>query len=217
MNISTEAGYGRYARLLKIAAAIWLLTVSILAVINTVGLSRPDLQRQNTVLYARLQTLAERVEDVEHQFRVFETRPATVSQTDFIEVGQTQKKQIADIEQVLADTVKGGELKAINNRFDKLQERVNALAKPPPTSPGPRKATSPNRRTATPPFRIVDVELRGGERFLSLLPRADAGADDIRLLRPGEAEGGWRLQSLDTDTAVFRVKGQTQWVKLPRE
>ncbi len=113
--------------------------------------------------------------------------------------------------------MKADELEAMNNRFEQVQERINALAKPVPVSPVTRTSSSPNRRVPMRSFRILGVELRGGERFLSLFPRAGADSDDLRLLRPGETVGRWRLESLDADTAVFRVNGQTQRVQLPRE
>ncbi|WP_129544553.1 hypothetical protein [Serratia sp. 1D1416] len=93
MNISTEAGYARHANLLKIAAAIWLLAVSILAVINTVGLSRLDSLRQNAALDARLQALAERVEEVENHFRLFEARPTPAPSRNSLQYASLSRRK----------------------------------------------------------------------------------------------------------------------------
>ena len=37
----------------------------------------------------------------------------------------------------------------------------------------------------------------------------------VRLLREGDAEGGWHLQSIEARAAVFRVDGQVQRLAVP--
>jgi hypothetical protein len=55
-----------------------------------------------------------------------------------------------------------------------------------------------------PPFNVVGVELRGGERFLSVAAPGVVGAD-VRLLREGDAVGAWHLLAIEAHAAVFRV------------
>ena len=66
-----------------------------------------------------------------------------------------------------------------------------------------------------PPFRVLGVELRGGERFLSITSTAAASLAGARLLREGDADGGWHLQSIEARAAVFRVDGQVQRLAVP--
>jgi hypothetical protein len=66
-----------------------------------------------------------------------------------------------------------------------------------------------------PPFSVVGVELRGGERFLSVASLKASSVLDVWLLRAGDAVGAWHLQAIEARAAVFRVDGQTQRIALP--
>src|SRR3546814_14594745 len=61
------------------------------------------------------------------------------------------------------------------------------------------------------------MELRGGERFLAITSTAAGSLAGARLLREGDAEGGWQLQSIAAQAGVFQVNGQTQRVAVPSE
>lgn len=58
-------------------------------------------------------------------------------------------------------------------------------------------------------------ERRGPEQFLSLLPLGDRMLSSVRLIQTGETFGGWRLDSLNTTTAVFSIAGQAQTLPIP--
>ncbi|MEN1550966.1 hypothetical protein AAIH73_35040, partial [Pseudomonas aeruginosa] len=60
-----------------------------------------------------------------------------------------------------------------------------------------------------PPFSILGVEYRGGERFLSVAPPGSTQLSQIYLIRQGDAVAGtnWRLTDLDDRTAHFDVAG----------
>ena len=62
---------------------------------------------------------------------------------------------------------------------------------------------------------MADLELRGGERFLSIAAPGVAAVRELRLLREGDAIGAWQLQVIEAHAAVFRVDGQTQRIALP--
>lgn len=65
------------------------------------------------------------------------------------------------------------------------------------------------------PFRVLGVELRGGERFLSVTPITTGSLAATRLLRKGDAFGDWRLHSIDAHVAVFGVNGLRVRVAVP--
>ena len=44
---------------------------------------------------------------------------------------------------------------------------------------------------------------------------AAASLAGARLLREGDAEGGWQLQSIEAQAGVFQVNGQTQRIAVP--
>ena len=62
---------------------------------------------------------------------------------------------------------------------------------------------------------MIGLELRGGERFLSVAAPGAASVLDISLLRVGDAAGAWHLQAIEARAAAFRVDGQTVRIPLP--
>ena len=66
------------------------------------------------------------------------------------------------------------------------------------------------------PFRVVGAELRAGQRSVSVAPAADyLTTEQIQVLLPGDAVGPWRLQAVESDTAVFQSHGQTRRLAIP--
>lgn len=59
------------------------------------------------------------------------------------------------------------------------------------------------------------VELRAGEHFVSVMPADGTGLADVRLLRAGESEGGWRLDGIERDGAVFRQGDEIRRLPIP--
>lgn len=62
---------------------------------------------------------------------------------------------------------------------------------------------------------MIGVELRAGERFLSILPADSAALAQARLLRAGETEAGWRLEVIEDGTAVFRHGDEVRRLTVP--
>lgn len=75
-------------RWLKIAAAFWLLLISAVALINSVGLSRLAEQTQSTAQDAQVKALGLRVADLEHQANADKRRPVPISQAEFANARQ---------------------------------------------------------------------------------------------------------------------------------
>ncbi|MGZ7153888.1 hypothetical protein ACXWOD_10385, partial [Streptococcus pyogenes] len=80
----------------------------------------------------------------------------------------------------------------------------------------PRRTAEPaNPKVPEPPFNVVGVKLRGGERFLSVAAPKASSVLDVWLLREGDAVGAWHLLAIEARSAVFRVYGQIQRLALP--
>ena len=62
---------------------------------------------------------------------------------------------------------------------------------------------------------MIGVELRAGERFLSILPTDAAALAQARLLRAGETEAGWRLEVMEDGAAVFRHGDEVRRLTVP--
>ncbi|MBV59834.1 MAG: hypothetical protein CMH65_00865 [Nevskiales bacterium] len=92
-------------------------------------------------------------------------------------------------------------------RLDKTTWQTTPTVLPPQPA---AMSTLPKR-----PFRVLGAELRGSERFLSVIPITTGSLAATRLLREGDAFGDWRLHSIDTHVAVFGVNGLRVRVAVP--
>ncbi|MFW5270796.1 hypothetical protein ACOAPK_21095 [Pseudomonas aeruginosa] len=203
-----------HTRWLKIATAFWLLLISAVALINSVSLSRLAEQTQRSAQDAQVKALGLRVADLERQADTDKRRPAPISQAEFATARQALAERMARLEEA-------EEAKALIIDLQILQARVNGLEarmeknRQAASAARPRAPVATKPKVPEPPFRVLGVELRGGERFLSITSTAAPSLAGGRLLREGDAEGGWRLQSIEAQAGVFQVNGQTQRVAVP--
>ncbi len=206
-------------RLLRVAAATWLLLVSAAVVVNHVSLSRlaeevrasaPAIEV--TLLDVRLTELESRTDSTEHQIE-----PLTQASLDAVR--QALEERLARLEQADPAQDVATDIAHLQSRVEQLEARLKevrqtpAPAAAPPRRPPPAEAARP---TATePPFRLLDIELRAGERFLSIAPADSRSLASVRVLRLGETESGWRLESLEGRTATFLFNGQARRLSVP--
>ena len=205
-----DAGRPRW---LEIAAGVWLVLVSGIAIVDSVSLSRLIEQSRSSAQDARVQALATRVSDLEHQAEATKHQPKPVVQGDFDAARQALEERLAHVEQAQAADAHGEDIKALQARVGVLEARLKKRA---PSATAPRKtaeATKP--KVPEPPFDVVGLELRGGERFVSIASRGATALTDLRRLREGESIGAWQLQAIDAHAVVFRVDDQTVRVALP--
>ncbi|KPW76537.1 hypothetical protein [Pseudomonas syringae group genomosp. 3] len=143
-----------------------------------------------------------------------------------IDAVQALVKQAQDAAQQAAATMQ--EVVVMNARIEELQVKLQDLraAKPasvqisaakPKTPPPSRKSTAQSKvPEAPPPFSVVGVEYRGGERFLSVAPPGSTQLSQLNLIRPGDMVAGsnWQLNSLDDSRALFSINGSTRILPL---
>ncbi|MFJ5299211.1 hypothetical protein ACIQAL_22100 [Pseudomonas sp. NPDC088368] len=117
---------------------------------------------------------------------------------------------------------------ALEAKFEGLQLTVQDLVRvrpeAPATPPIPRLKTPPLQKNeavvkaveSTPPFTVVGVEYRGGERFLSVAPPGSTRLSQLYLVRPGDMIEGsnWRLSALDDSRAQFNINGSSRIIAL---
>jgi len=204
----------RHIPLLRVAAAAWLLLISVAVVINHVAVSNLDrdgydaLDVRIAVLEGRLAELARQVEQGERQ-------PAALPLARYESERQALDQRLAALEQALGERPTAESLLSLQVRVGQLEARLAAPRPAVPAAARPRAPAAPTPQATEPPFRVIGAELRAGERFLSILP-ADAGAlSQVRLLRPGEAEAGWHLDAIEGDAAVFRHGDETRRLVVP--
>jgi BMFP domain-containing protein YqiC len=201
------------ARWLKIAAAAWLLLVSVLAVVNSVGLSRLSEQSQASAQDAHMQALNTRVAELEQQSAASKSQPKPVTQPDFEAARKALDERLSQVEQAQTADNRAGDLQALQARMGDIEARLKKAATP--VAAPRRTAEAVKPKAPEPPFSVAGLELRGGERFLSIAAPGVAAVRELRLLREGDAIGAWQLQVIEAHAAVFRVDGQTQRIVLP--
>lgn len=197
----------------KIAAAVWLLLVSALAVVNSVGLSRLTEQSRTSAQDAHVQALATRVGELEQQAEAGKRQPKPITQTDFDTARQALEERLSHIEEAQSTDVPPGDVQALQVRVGEIEARLKKAQRSAVASRHAAEAARP--KLLEPPFNVVGLELRGGERFLSSATPGATSLPDVRLLREGDSAGEWQLQAIEARTAVFRVDGQTLRIAVP--
>ena len=95
-----EAPYERTPRTrwFRIAAAFWLLLISAVALINSIGLSRLAEQIQGSAQDAQANALGLRVADLEQQAEADKRRPVPISHTEFATARQALDERMTRLE-----------------------------------------------------------------------------------------------------------------------
>ena len=112
-------------------------------------------------------------------------------------------------------------LAALRTRVEQTEQQLQAVkAKPssavPPPAKSKKTARPPRPAPVSPPFTVMAIESRGGERFLTAAPLGSRSLAEVRLLHRGERIGSWHLKTLGLTTAIFSVPAQPdQIIPLP--
>ncbi|HFX2542162.1 TPA: hypothetical protein ACID62_006449, partial [Pseudomonas aeruginosa] len=147
-------------RWLKISAAFWLVLISAVALINSVGLSRLAEQTQGSAQDSQVNALGLRVADLEQQADADKRRPAPISQAEFTTARQALDERMTRLEE--AD-----EARALAIDLQTLQARVNGIetrlekTRQVASAARPRAPVATKPKVPEPPFRVLGVELRG--------------------------------------------------------
>ncbi len=131
-------------------------------------------------------------------------------------------QEIQELRDRLADCATQADLTALRARLEQVEQQLlehKTQPSPPPPTPSatkPKKTAHPKPTPLSPPFSVLSVESRGGERFLAVAPYDSRSLTDVRLLHRGEQQGAWRLKILEPNSAIFAVAAQPdQTVHLP--
>lgn len=208
----------RHAPLMRAMATAWLLLISAAAVINHVALSRLAEQMESVVAGSRVDALEQRLAELAERFLLESTREDALPQARYETERAALEQRLSDLEHALSNLPTDAPLQQLHLRLEQLEARLSA-PRPTPTST-PRPRPSPPAVTSAPPaieppFQVIGSELRAGEPFLSILPSMASALAQVRLLRPGETEAGWRLERIEGNTAVFRQGEHTHHLPVP--
>ena len=205
--------FGAHHPWFRASATTWVLLVSLLTVVNSAAVLHLAQSSSPTAPLARSETLSRQVDALAERLRTVESQrpPPPVDHTDeLIVLGQ----RLDTVEQALPGSAVQADAPALYARMDHLESKLGRLQRPArrPHKPAP---TVKAAQAVEPPFVALRVELRGGERFVSVAPRGAASLSQVRLLRIGESEAGWRLDAIARDRAVFRLNDQMRSFTLP--
>ncbi|WP_454870073.1 chemotaxis protein [Pseudomonas lini] len=123
-------------------------------------------------------------------------------------------QKIQELRDGLADRATVADLTALRARLEQVEQQLLDLrtkpSSPPPTPSAtkPKKTARPKPALLSPPFSVLSVESRGGERFLAVAPHDSRSLMDVRLLHSGEQLGAWSLKVLEPNSAIFAVAAQ---------
>lgn len=131
-------------------------------------------------------------------------------------------QEIQELRDGLAVRTTAADMTVLRARVEHVEQQLldlkTQLSPPPPTS----SKTKPKQKARlksiplSPPFTVLSVESRGGERFLAVAPHDSRSLTDVRLLHSGEQLGAWHLKVLEPNSAIFAVAAQPdQTVQLP--
>jgi len=183
------------------------------------------LQNRMSAIDDRLDTVSGKPLVTMEDFRV--SQQALSSRIDAVQATAKQAHEaVAEVTRSSATAgdllVLKADLETLDGKLQKMSKsQAKATASAPKASPSKPKA-KPITVKATPipqeppPFQMVGLEYRGGERFLSVAPTGSTRLSQIYLLRPGEVVSGstWRLKAVDERTAIFDAGGTTRTLSI---
>ena len=214
MMTTSQTERSHRTTLLRVAAATWLLLISAVVVIDHVILSTRADRTEDAVPATQLSELEAQLAELAREIEQQRQGPAALRWERYESERVALDQRLAALEQALNDrpTV---DLESLQTRIDRLEVRLANVRSAPTAASRPPVRAPARPRPIEPSFRVIGVELRAGERFLSILPTDAAALAQARLLRAGETETGWRLEVIEDGGAVFRHGDEVRRLTVP--
>ncbi|WP_234265458.1 hypothetical protein [Hydrogenophaga sp. NFH-34] len=192
---------------------LWLLGLSALVALGYQAMNdQADQKRLDT----RLQRLEAQATGLAETIEAIQQRPAVATAADLKDTRQILEARAAQVEQSLSAYAAADDLQALRAEVEQVKARQTAARAAAPVQPRAANKAAAKPEPPPLPFRIVGVELRAGERSVSIAPSSgDFTPDQLQVLLPGDAVGPWRLQAVEGSTAVFQAGDQTRRVAIP--
>ena len=200
--------------LLRVAAATWLLLISAVVVIDHVILSTRADRTEDAVPATQLSELEAQLAELAREIEQQRQEPAALPLGRYESERVALDQRLEALEQAVDDrpTI---DLQSLQTRIDRLEVRLATVRSAPTDASRPPVRAPARPRPIEPSFRVIGVELRAGERFLSILPADASALSQAGLLRAGETEAGWRLEVIEDGAAVFRHGDEVRRLTVP--
>ncbi|MDZ4020645.1 methyl-accepting chemotaxis protein [Pseudomonas sichuanensis] len=183
------------------------------------------LQNRVSAIDDRLDTVSGKPLVTMEDFRV--SQQVLVNRIDAVQATAKQAQDIAV--EASRSSASAGDLLVLKADLESLGGKLQKMSKPqgqatapvqktspPKAKPKPLPVKAPPTTQGPPPFQMLGLEYRGGERFLSVAPTGSTRLSQIDLVRPGEVVSGstWRLKAVDERTATFDAGGTTRTLSI---
>lgn len=182
------------------------------------------LQNRVSAIDDRLHTVSGKPVVTMEDFRV--SQQMLVNRIDAVQATAKQAQDIAV--EASRSSASAGDLLVLKADLESLGGKLQKMSKPQGQASAPVQKTYPKPQPKSvpvktphipqepPPFQMVGLEYRGGERFLAIAPSGSTRLSQIYLIRPGEFVSGsaWRLKSVNDRTATFDVDGATRTLNI---
>lgn len=205
----------RYGRPAVIVAAAWMVVLTGIVLFDQghwrhLPSLTPTMPTSDAVW-----TLEARVTALERQQSAQQRQPAPIAAERFAASTHALEERLSGLELAATTFLPKPDFDALATRVSTL-ESVHAHLVEGPTPPPRRKADlTPSSTPSAPPFRVLGLEMRGGESFLAVAPARALSLAEMSVLRVGDVQEGWQLEALDTKTASFRFQDQLHRLELP--
>jgi outer membrane murein-binding lipoprotein Lpp len=214
MMTTSQTERSHRTTLLRVAAATWLLLISAVVVSDHVILSTRADRTEDAVPAMQLSELEAQLAELAREIEQQRQGPAALPLGRYESERVALDQRLEALEQAVDDrpTI---DLQSLQTRIDRLEVRLATVRSAPTAASRPPVRAPARPRHVEPSFRVIGVELRAGERFLSILPADAAALAQARLLRAGETEAGWRLEVMEDGAAVFRHGDEVRRLTVP--
>jgi hypothetical protein len=224
MNSTSNPVRSRSASFVHFLMLVWLLVLSVAAILGYRLMLEVVSEEQVETGLRQLDGLESRVTELTNSMQLLQVQPEAATLYALEDTRQTLGARVEQLEQALADRVAAADLNTLRIEIEQLKARstiVQAVSPTPPPAPvstptRTKPAATAQSRKVTFPYRVLGAELRAGQPALSIAPATGTlTTEEIQVLLPGESVGRWRLETIDSNSAVFRAGEQTRRVVIP--
>ncbi|QPI43587.1 hypothetical protein [Pectobacterium aroidearum] len=202
--------------IIRLLVWVWLSVLTAFAVLNYRATADLVKREQVDASLQQVRVLEGRLTELADNIRALEARPLPASATALRSMQQSLETRIAQMEQKQENYASTQVVQTLRDELAQFKSQQKAAIQSAPTTSRTTNPAATAPRKMPFPFRILGLELRAGQRMVSIAPASGEPApEQIQLVLPGETVSQWRLETIDGDTAIFSRAGQTRRLAIP--
>ncbi|KMK81834.1 hypothetical protein [Pectobacterium brasiliense] len=202
--------------IIRLLVWVWLGVLTALAVLNYRATANLVKREQVDASLQQVQVLEGRLTELADSIQALEARPVPVSATAIRSMQQSLETRIAQMVQTQENYASTQVVQTLRDELAQLKSQQKSVIQSAPTTSRTTNSAVTAPREMPFPFRILGLELRAGQRMVSIAPASGEPAPaQIQVVLPGETVSQWRLETIDGDTAIFSRAGQIHRLTIP--